>query len=117
MEYERLMNAAGPTGGEILRTSDEKTPENIAFIQCVGSRNEKIKPYCSQICCMYATKEAIVTKEHNPNINITIFYNDIRASGKEHYELTRRAEKEFNIEYIKGLPSEIQIDFNIWKIW
>ena len=62
IQYERLMNAAGPTGGKIVRLSDEIEPKRIAFIQCAGSRNVDVKPYCSQICCMYATKEAIVTK-------------------------------------------------------
>ncbi len=110
LEFERLMNAAGPTGGEIVRLSDKKEPKKLAFIQCVGSRNENIRPYCSQFCCTYATKEAIVTKEHNPRIDITVFYNDLRASGKGHQEFVRRAAEEFNIEYIKGLPSEVQLD-------
>ena len=110
LEYERLMNAAGPTSGKILKVSDKKEPEKLAFIQCIGSRNENVKPYCSQICCTYATKEAIVTKEHNPKIDITIFYNDLRASGKGHQEFVRRATDEFGIKYVKGLPSEVQLD-------
>ena len=110
LEYERLMNAAGPTSGEILKLSDKTEPEKIAFIQCVGSRNENVRPYCSQICCTYATKEAIVTKEHNPKIDVTIFYNDLRASGKGHQEFVRRATEEFGIKYVKGLPSEVQLD-------
>ncbi|MCK4953218.1 hydrogenase iron-sulfur subunit, partial [Candidatus Bathyarchaeota archaeon] len=110
LEFERLMNAAGPTSGRIIRLSDKKEPKKLAFIQCVGSRNENIRPYCSQFCCTYATKEAIVTKEHNPGIDITIFYNDLRASGKGHQEFVRRAAEEFGIEYVKGLPSEVQLD-------
>lgn len=110
IQYERLMNAAGPMGGKIVRLSDRIEPEKVAFIQCVGSRNEDVKPYCSQICCMYATKEAIVTKEHNPEIDITIFYNDLRAPGKGHYELTNRAAEEFKISYVKSLPTKVSMD-------
>jgi heterodisulfide reductase subunit A len=110
LQYERIMNAAGPTDGKIVRPSDKVEPKRISFIQCVGSRNIEIKPYCSQICCNYATKEAIVTKEHNPNIDITVFYNDLRASGKGHQELTTRAAEEFKIEYVKCLPNGVKLD-------
>jgi len=107
LQYERLMNAAGPTGGEIVRPSDKTRPKRIAFIQCVGSRNRKVKDYCSQICCMYATKQAIVTKEHEPSIDVMVFYNDLNASGKGHEDLLKRAIEEYGIKYIKGLPSEV----------
>lgn len=110
MEYERLLNAAGPTGGEVLRPSDMKPPRKVAFIQCVGSRNWNVRPYCSQICCMYATKEAVVTREHDPTIEIAIFFDNLRAVGKEHHEFVNRAAEEFKIRYIKGLPSEVQPD-------
>ena len=110
LQYERLMNAAGPTGGEIIRPSDKKHPRRVAFIQCVGSRNKKIKDYCSQICCMYAAKQAIVTKEHDPDIDVMVFYNDLNASGKSHEDLLRRAIEEYGIKYIKGLPSEVLWD-------
>ncbi|MEM4466165.1 MAG: hydrogenase iron-sulfur subunit [Nitrososphaerota archaeon] len=110
IQYERLMNAAGPTGGEIIRPSDKKSPEKIAIIQCVGSRNKKLKDYCSQICCMYATKQAIVTKEHDPRIDVIVFYNDLNAVGKGHEELIRRAVEEFGIKYVKSLPSEVMWD-------
>ncbi|MFQ6076064.1 MAG: FAD-dependent oxidoreductase, partial [Candidatus Bathyarchaeia archaeon] len=116
IEYERIMNAAGPTGGKIVKPSDHIAPERVAFIQCVGSRNIDFRPYCSQICCMYATKEAIVTKEHSPNVDVTVFYNDLRAAGKGHQELMRRAAEEFNIKYVKGLPSEIQLDLGTEKL-
>ncbi|UCF59444.1 MAG: CoB--CoM heterodisulfide reductase iron-sulfur subunit A family protein, partial [Candidatus Bathyarchaeota archaeon] len=116
LEFERLLNAAGPTGGKIVKLSDKTAPEKMAFIQCVGSRNVDVKPYCSQICCMYATKEAVVSKEHNPKIDITIFYNDLQASGKAHQELVRRAAEEFQIKYVKGLPSGIDYDFETNKL-
>jgi heterodisulfide reductase subunit A-like polyferredoxin/coenzyme F420-reducing hydrogenase delta subunit len=110
IQYERLMNAAGPTGGKIVRLSNEVEPKSIAFIQCVGSRNADVKPYCSQVCCMYATKEAIVTKEHNPEINITIFHNDLRAPGKGHQELVTRAAEEYRIRYVKCLPNRVSLN-------
>jgi len=110
LQFERLLCASGPTNGEVLRPTDKTKPKQIVFIQCVGSRNENVKPYCSQICCMYATKEAITTKEHDPEIDITVLYNDLKAAGKNHEDLIRRAEEEFNIKYVKGLPGEILYD-------
>jgi len=109
-QYERLMSAAGPTGGEVVRPSDGKRPKSVVFIQCVGSRNVDAKPYCSQICCMYATKQAFSTREHYPDTRATILYNDIRAVGKGHEELVRRAQEEFKVQYVKGLPGEVLED-------
>ena len=110
IQYERVMNAAGPMDGKIVRLSDGVDPKRIAFIQCVGSRDENVRPYCSQICCMYATKEAIVTKEHSPEIDITIFHNDLRAPGKGHQELATRAAEEFKIRYVKSLPTKVSLN-------
>ena len=84
MEYERIMCASGPSAGEIIRPSDKKHPHKIGFILCVGSRNVGLKPYCSKICCMYATKEAIMTMEHAPDCEISVFFNDLRTIGKNH---------------------------------
>ena len=117
LQYERLMNAAGPTGGVIQKPSERSKPRHIVFIQCVGSRNEKVKPYCSQICCTYATKQAIVTKEHDPTTKVTILYNDLRVSGKGHEEFIRRAQEEFQIEYVKGLPGEVIQDPTSGKLY
>jgi len=92
MEFERLLSASGPTAGEVRRPSDDQHPEKIAWIQCVGSRDVTCnRDYCSSVCCMYATKEAIIAKEHDARIKPTIFYNDIRAFGKgfEFYTRTR----------------------------
>ncbi|MCC7568454.1 MAG: FAD-dependent oxidoreductase, partial [Candidatus Methanofastidiosa archaeon] len=84
IQYERLMSASGPTRGHILRPSDGKEPKKIGWIQCVGSRSGRLgNPYCSRVCCMYATKEALVTKEHSPEMEPIIFYMDLRAYGKE----------------------------------
>ena len=89
LEYERIMSASGPTGGELIRPSDGKQPRRLAWIQCVGSRgiNREDVSYCSGVCCMYAIKEAIVTKERfHDDIETTIFYMDMRTYGKD-YEL------------------------------
>jgi heterodisulfide reductase subunit A len=95
LEYERILCASGPFGGHVLRPSDNKEPEKIAFIQCAGSRDlhERI-PYCSSVCCMYTSKEAIITKEHSDHSQCFIFRHDIRAYGKNFYEFTQRAQKE-----------------------
>jgi len=83
LEYERILTAAGPFEGHIQRISDGKKPERIAWIQCVGSRDNSIgRDYCSYVCCMYATKQAMITKEHEADIDTTVFYIDMRAQGK-----------------------------------
>jgi heterodisulfide reductase subunit A len=102
LEYERLINAAGPTKGHIQRRSDEKEPKTIAFIQCVGSRNAQLDhPYCCSVCCMYATKEGMLVKEHG-DITCTIFYKDLRAYGKGFYEYVERAKKDYDVEYVNS---------------
>ncbi len=108
-EFERLINAAGPTGGQLLRPSDLKRPKKVAFINCVGSRNEKYNPYCSNFCCMESIKDALLIKEHWPDIETSIFFIDIRAFGKGFEELYRRSREE-GIRYIRGRPAEIQED-------
>ncbi len=85
LQFERVLNASGPCGGEVRRPSDGAHPRKIAFLQCVGSRdtNEEGKPYCSSICCMASIKEAVIAREHDSNVEPTIFYIDIRTQGKE----------------------------------
>ncbi|MFX0054002.1 MAG: hydrogenase iron-sulfur subunit [Candidatus Hermodarchaeota archaeon] len=107
LEYERMVSASGPTKGIVMRPSDGKEPHHIAFIQCVGSRDVNHCAYCSRICCTYATKEAIITKEHTPEVHIDILYNDMRAFGKGFEEFVVRGETEYGINYVKGLPSYI----------
>ncbi len=107
LEYERIMCASGPTKGEILRPSDNKHPHKIGFILCVGSRNVNLKPYCSKICCMYATKEAIMTMEHHSDAEILVFYNDLRTIGKNHNEFIDRAKSDYKVQYVRGLPNKI----------
>jgi len=108
LALERLLSASGPTGGHIVRPSDGKIPRKVAFVQCVGSRDEKSgNLYCSRVCCMYATKEAMLLKEHVPEIDVTIFYMDVRAYGKGFEEFYQRAKQEFGIKYIRGRVAEI----------
>ncbi|MBD3197583.1 MAG: NAD(P)-binding protein [Candidatus Lokiarchaeota archaeon] len=109
LEYERILCASGPFAGHVLRPSDQKEPEKIAFIQCAGSRDlQEGIPYCSSVCCMYTAKEAIITKEHSENAECFIFKHEIRAFGKNFYEFTRRAEEEYNVNYIQTKISSIE---------
>jgi heterodisulfide reductase subunit A len=110
VEMERLINAGGPTKGEVVRLTDGKQPQSIAFIQCVGSRSQKRgRPYCSNICCMNTIKSTLMLKEHYPDIEVKVFYIDIRAFGKGFEELFRRS-KGMGVRYIRGLPGSIKED-------
>jgi heterodisulfide reductase subunit A len=106
LQFERLLNATGPTGGKIQRPSDGERPQKIAFIQCVASRDARGRTYCSKVCCMYATKQAVLTKEHYPDLEVYIFYIDRRFYGKGHWSLYRRA-AEMGVRYIRSRPSKI----------
>jgi len=110
IEFERLTAASGPTFGELKRPSDGKTPDNIAFIQCVGSRDFRHKAYCSSVCCMHASKEAILACEHHPGTKSTIFYTDLRAVGKRFQEYITRAKEDYNVTYIRGRPGKIEVN-------
>jgi heterodisulfide reductase subunit A len=110
MEFERLINAGGPTGGHLIRPSDHKIPKTIAFIQCVGSRSEKGgHPYCSNVCCMNTIKDSLLIKEHYPDTKMFVFYMDIRAFGKGFEDLYKRSKRE-GVVFIRGLPAEIRED-------
>ena len=107
LEFERMINASGPTGGELRRLSDGKPPRSVAFIQCVGSRDIAAgRPYCSGVCCMYAMKNAMLIREKNPEVDVTVFYNDIRAYGKGYEEYYERAEN-LGVRFIRGFPGEV----------
>ncbi len=109
MEFERLLSASGPTGGEVKRPLDDKHPEKIAWIQCVGSRDVTCnRDYCSSVCCMYATKEAIIAREHDARIQPTIFYNDIRAFGKGFEFYYENAATNLGVRYLNGIVSTIK---------
>ncbi|THB73469.1 MAG: CoB--CoM heterodisulfide reductase iron-sulfur subunit A family protein [Desulfobacteraceae bacterium] len=113
LEYERIMSASGPFQGSLLRRSDQKRPKRVAWIQCVGSRgiNKEDVPYCSGVCCMYALKEAIVTKERfAQEIETTIFYMDMRTYGKDYELYLNRAKNEYGIRMIRCRPHSIVED-------
>ncbi|HIH44250.1 MAG TPA: CoB--CoM heterodisulfide reductase iron-sulfur subunit A family protein, partial [Candidatus Methanoperedenaceae archaeon] len=113
LQFERLLSASGPTQGHIERPSDKKKPQRIAFIQCIGSRDPHHgRNHCSSVCCMYATKESIIAKEHEPNLDITIFNIDVRAYGKGFEEFYRRASDEYGIHYVNSRPPEVHADAN-----
>ncbi len=106
LELERLLSASGPTLGELLRPSDSSIPQKIAFIQCVGSRDEKTNRYCSRVCCMSSLKNAYAIKERYPDAEVTIFYIDIRAYGRMYEEFYTRAQEK-GIRFIRARIGEI----------
>jgi heterodisulfide reductase subunit A len=120
MEFERLVNASGPTGGKIImlergkkkkkkkgEEEEPRLPESVTFIQCVGSRDESVgNEYCSRVCCMYTAKLAHLVKDKIPDAEVTIFYMDVRAFGKGFEEFYDRVRRE-GVKYIRGNPSEI----------
>ena len=98
LEFERILSPSGPFQGKIVRPGDQKEPKKIAWLQCVGSRDKSIgNEYCSAMCCMYTAKEAIIAREHNPNIQPTIFYIDVRSFGKDFDKYIEQAKK--NMEF------------------
>ncbi len=109
MEIERLHCAGGPTIGEFIRPSDGKIPASLALIQCVGSRDKRYHEYCSGFCCMYTIKNALLLKWLYPEMDITIFYIDLRTPGKTYEEFYERA-REAGIHFIKGRPAEVLED-------
>ncbi len=110
LEFERLINAGGPTGGEVLRPTDRQRARSIGFVQCVGSRSaKKGGNYCSNICCMNTVKSTLMLKEHYPDMDIKVFYIDIRAFGKGFEELYTRSRRS-GVHYIRGLPGTVEED-------
>ncbi|MGD2147678.1 MAG: FAD-dependent oxidoreductase, partial [Anaerolineae bacterium] len=109
LQFERLLNASGPTHGHAKRPSDGETPKHIAFIQCVGSRDQN-HDYCSSACCMYATKEAMLAIEHEPETEVTVFMVDMRAFSKGYEEYYQRAQARYGIEYVRCRVSEVKED-------
>jgi heterodisulfide reductase subunit A-like polyferredoxin len=108
VEFERMLSASGPWGGVVQRPSDGAHPRKVAFIQCVGSRDISCdQGYCSSVCCMYATKEAVIAKEHNPTVEPTIFYIDIRSFGKGFERYIERAEQEYGVRYMRSMVSMV----------
>ncbi|MHA1148027.1 MAG: 4Fe-4S binding protein [Promethearchaeota archaeon] len=119
LQFERLMCASGPSGGEIVRLDDKKHPHKIAFLQCVGSRDfhhPECKKYCSSICCMAAAKQAIIVKEHAPDTECLIYNTEIRAKGKNFYEFIVKSKEEYNVQYINGRVSMVKENPNNGKL-
>lgn len=108
IQFERLLSPGGPTAGEVLRPSDGKTPREVVFISCVGSRDpEHFYPYCSKVCCMYLAKMAMLYKHAVPDGQAYIFYIDIRSTGKGYEEFIQRAVEEDHVVYLRGRVSRL----------
>lgn len=110
LEYERILSASGPTGGQLRRPSNGEQPKKVAWIQCIGSRGlqKGAASYCSGACCMFALKEAIVTKERfQEDIETTVFYMDMRTFGKDYERYYQRARDEFGVRFIHSRPHSI----------
>ena len=105
-QFERLMNAGGPTAGEIIRPSDKKHAQKIAWIQCAGRGLTKGLPYCSKVCCMVATKQTIIAKEHDASTQTFVFYNDLKAYGKGFWGFYQNA-VEHGVRYIRARPYDV----------
>lgn len=108
IEFERIQSASGPFQGHIVRPSDGTTPKKIAFLQCVGSRDMATNAYCSSVCCTYAIKEAIIAKEHEPALDVALFYMDIRTQGKGFESFFERAKNDFGIRFIRSRLAELE---------
>ena len=105
VEFERMLSAAGPFEGHIVRPSDHGEAKKVAWIQCVGSRDPKCgNEYCSGVCCMASIKEAMMAEDHIPGLEATIFYIDIRAYGKDFDQYYERAKNQNGVRYVKSMP-------------
>jgi len=109
VQFERILSASGPYMGEVRRPVDERHPRKVAWIQCVGSRDfRNANSWCSSVCCMYATKQAVIAKEHDNNIEPVIFYMEMRAFGKDFDKYVDRAKNEYGVEYKRAMISDIK---------
>ena len=109
MQFERILSASGPYEGHVQRPSDSQAPKKVAWIQCVGSRDVTVgNDYCSSVCCMYATKQAIIAKEHEGDIDPTIFFIDMRAFGKGFEEFYNRAKDDYGLHYVRSQVSALK---------
>ncbi|MDP3789013.1 MAG: FAD-dependent oxidoreductase [Candidatus Omnitrophota bacterium] len=108
IQLERILSSSGPTAGQVLRPSDGKPPKKIAFIQCVGSRDPSSgNEYCSAVCCMASIKEAVIAREHDPDIESTVFYIDVRTFGKDFERYYENAKKDYGVKFIRCMISKI----------
>jgi len=109
LEFERILSASGPYQGHVKRPGDLKTPKKMAWIQCVGSRDQSLgNDYCSSVCCMYAIKEALMAVDHVPGLESTVFYNDIRAYGKGFEFYYENSKTQYGVKYKRGIISTIK---------
>ena len=109
LQYERLLSASGPTMGHVQRPSNGEIPKRVAFLQCIGSRDQS-HDYCSAVCCMYATKESIMTKEHHPDTDIHVFMMDMRAFSKGYLGYFERSRDQYGIQYHRSRVSMLYED-------
>jgi heterodisulfide reductase subunit A-like polyferredoxin len=108
LEFERILSASGPTGGHVMRRSDGAPPRRIAFLQCVGSRDRQCgNAYCSSVCCMYAIKEAVIAQEHDPDVQASIFFMDMRAYGKDFDKYYERARDEYGVRFVRSRVARV----------
>ena len=118
LQFERILSPSGPTGGEVRRPSDGKVPQEVVFIQCVGSRDpEHGVPYCSRVCCIYTAKQAVLYKRAVPQGQAYIFYMDIRSDAKGYEEFVQRAMEEDRVLYLRGRVSKVFRDGDKIKVW
>jgi heterodisulfide reductase subunit A len=110
LEYERLVSASGPTAGHLRRPSDEQPAKRIGFVQCAGSRHVRHNRYCSAVCCVHSTKEAVLAWEHDHDVRSFIFYTDLRGSGKGFREYMDRAEHDYDVTFVHGRVGQILED-------
>ena len=110
LEYERLISASGPTGGHLRRPSDEQVARSIGFVQCTGSRHMRHNRYCSTVCCVHSTKEAVLAWEHNHDTQAYVFFTDVRGSGKGFREYMERAQRSYGVTFVHGRVAEILED-------
>jgi len=118
IQFERILSPGGPTAGLVLRPSDGKTPKEVVFISCVGSRDpEHGVPYCSRVCCMYLAKMAMLYKHAVPEGQAYIFYIDTRTTGKGYEEFVQRAVEEDGVVYLRGRVAKVFRDGEKLKVW
>jgi heterodisulfide reductase subunit A len=110
LEYERLINATGPTGGHLYRPSDKTLAKKVAYLQCVGSRDLNYCRYCSSVCCMYSIKDAMLAREHDPQAISYIFHTDFRNVGKWFQDYEIKGREIYGINYVRGRVAEVQED-------
>jgi heterodisulfide reductase subunit A2 len=109
LQFERILSASGPFQGVVQRPGDGKHPRKVAWIQCVGSRDQhNANPWCSSVCCMYATKQAVIAREHDKTIEPTIFYMEMRAFGKDFDKYIDRAKSQYNVRYQRAMISAVR---------